>query len=308
MLPTAPRATAAARSAPTPPKASQVSTTTPHQDWTTTAQGKEPIGKLHIGEKVLAYNPNTRKMELQPVQHTWINHDTDLVDLTLTTTSFQQGKAVRVASEVIHTNQKHPFLTKEKGFLPVGQIKLGMHVLRADGQWGLVTGWKVVAGTQVMYNLEVARDHTFTVGVGEWVVHNCGGSDVPQGWEKGEEYPPDPLDDPNAVHPQTFTSSTGMEASFYPDTGNLQVGWMTKATQLLGLRSLVNWLGDSVQTISGSISDEFYQDFFQGNEDNAMQRLNDMASSIGFGNGDLQLENNPMKLIPRAWVIFSRIK
>ncbi len=121
-----------------------------------------------------------------------------------------------------------------------------------------------------MYNLEVARDHTFTVGVGEWVVHNCGGSDVPQGWEKGEEYPPDPLDDPNAVHPQTFTSSTGMGASFYPDTGNLQVGWMTKATQLLGLRSLVNWIGDSVQTISGSISDEFYQDFFQGNEDNAM--------------------------------------
>jgi guanyl-specific ribonuclease Sa len=45
-------------------------------------------------------------------------------------------------------------------------------VLRADGQWGVVTGWKVVAGTQVMYNLEVARDHTFTVGVGEWVVHN----------------------------------------------------------------------------------------------------------------------------------------
>jgi hypothetical protein len=24
-----------------------------------------------------------------------------------------------------------------------------------------------------MYNLEVAQDHTFTVGVGQWVVHNC---------------------------------------------------------------------------------------------------------------------------------------
>jgi len=78
-----------------------------------------------------------------------------------------------VASEVIHTNKKHPFLTREKGFLPLGQITIGMHVLRADGQWGVVTGWKVVAGTQVMYNLEVAQDHTFTVGVGEWVVHNC---------------------------------------------------------------------------------------------------------------------------------------
>jgi hypothetical protein len=147
---------------------------TPHQDWTPTAQGKEPIGKRHVGEKVLAYNSRTKQMEDQPILHVFLDHDNDLVDLTLTTTSFQQGKAVRVASEVIHTNKKRPFLTKEKGFLPVGQIKLGMHVLRADGQWGLVTGWKVVPGTQVMYNLEVARDHTFTVGVGEWVVHNCG--------------------------------------------------------------------------------------------------------------------------------------
>ena len=49
-----------------------------------------------------------------------------------------------------------------------------MHVLNADGTVGTVTGWKVVPGTQVMYNLEVAQDHTYTVGTGEWVVHNCG--------------------------------------------------------------------------------------------------------------------------------------
>src|SRR5579883_1747308 len=140
----------------------------------TTEQGKEPIGKLHIGEKVLAYNPNTKQMEDQPILHVFLDHDNDLVDLTLTTIHrTQQGRGVSRQSEVIHTNKKHPFRTKEKGFLPVGQIKLGMHVRRADGQWGLVTGWKVVPGTQVMYNLEVARDHTFTVGVGEWVVHNC---------------------------------------------------------------------------------------------------------------------------------------
>lgn len=60
--------------------------------------------------------------------------------------------------------------------MPVGQIKLGMHVLRADGSYGVVTGWRSVPGTSVMYNLEVAQDHTFTVGMGQWVVHNslCG--------------------------------------------------------------------------------------------------------------------------------------
>jgi hypothetical protein len=30
-----------------------------------------------------------------------------------------------------------------------------------------------------MYNLEVAQDHTFTVGDGQWVVHNCGVTGTP---------------------------------------------------------------------------------------------------------------------------------
>jgi RHS repeat-associated protein len=139
----------------------------------TTSLGEEPIGKLHIGEQVLAYNPKTGKMEQEPILHVWINHDHDLVDLTITTiTKGEHGKPATKTSEVVHTNQKHPFLTLEQGFLPVGKIKLGMHVLRADGRVGVVTGWKVVPGTEVMYNLEVAQDHTFTVGNGQWVVHN----------------------------------------------------------------------------------------------------------------------------------------
>lgn len=48
-------------------------------------------------------------------------------------------------------------------------------MLRADGRYGVITGYKVVPGAKVMYNLEVARDHTYTVGVGQWVVHNSDG-------------------------------------------------------------------------------------------------------------------------------------
>jgi hypothetical protein len=98
------------------------------------------------------------------------------VDLTLTTiTPATHGKPAMKTGEVIHTNQKHPFLSREKGFLSVGQIKLGMYVLRADGTYGVVTGRKMIPGTKVMYNLEVAQDHTYTVGAGQWVGHNhCG--------------------------------------------------------------------------------------------------------------------------------------
>jgi hypothetical protein len=118
---------------------------------------------------VLAYNPKTHRMELEPVVRVWINHDSDLVDLTVaTSTHAPHSTVVQKHSEVLHTNQRHPFLTLEKGFVPVSQITLGMHVLNAHGSVGVVTGWKAVAGTQVMYNLEVAQDHTYTVGAGEW--------------------------------------------------------------------------------------------------------------------------------------------
>jgi hypothetical protein len=33
-----------------------------------------------------------------------------------------------------------------------------------------------VPGTQAMYHLDVAQDHTYTVGTGQWVVHNCLGN------------------------------------------------------------------------------------------------------------------------------------
>ncbi len=99
-----------------------------------TVHGEQAIGTIKVGEQVWAYNPKTHKMELEPVQHVWINHDSDLVDLTLTSiTPGGHGRAVTKTSETIHTNQKHPFLTEEKGFLPVGQITLGMHMLQRMG-------------------------------------------------------------------------------------------------------------------------------------------------------------------------------
>ncbi len=104
-----------------------------------------------------------------------MHSDNDLVDLTLTTTmSTQHGKPATKSSEVVHTNKKHPFFTLEHGFLPVAKIMIGMHILHANGSVGVVTGWKIVLGVTMMYNLEVAQDHTFTVGDGQWVVHNCG--------------------------------------------------------------------------------------------------------------------------------------
>ncbi|HVB24546.1 MAG TPA: RHS repeat-associated core domain-containing protein [Ktedonobacteraceae bacterium] len=139
-----------------------------------TARGEQEIGTLKVGEQVWSYNPQMKKMELEPIQHIWLNHDVDLVDLTLVATVEKAHDKPTKQDELIHTNEKHPFLTKEKGFIPVSQLKLGMHVLEANGSYGVVAKLVVVPGAMWMYNLTVAQDHTYAVGLEQWIVHNCG--------------------------------------------------------------------------------------------------------------------------------------
>jgi hypothetical protein len=146
-----------------------------------TAAGAQAIGALKVGEKVWAYNPTAKKMELEPIKHVWINHDDDLVDLAISyTTKDKQGHPVEQV-DTIHTNKKHPFLTQKHGFTPVAQFISGMRIVRADGSLGTVVAWEVVPGTSTMYNLEIAQDHTYTVSDGHWVVHNCGNTALRDG-------------------------------------------------------------------------------------------------------------------------------
>jgi len=37
-----------------------------------------------------------------------------------------------------------------------------MHLLEANGSYGVVSGWKLVPGAAVMYNLEVAQDENIS--------------------------------------------------------------------------------------------------------------------------------------------------
>ncbi len=70
----------------------------------------------------------------------WINHDNDLVDATITyVVAAKHGQSPQKKSEVIHSTQKHPFLTVEKGFTALGQVHSGMHIVGADGSIGTVT-------------------------------------------------------------------------------------------------------------------------------------------------------------------------
>ena len=62
----------------------------------------------------------------------------------------------------------------EAGFVPVSNLHVGMHLVEGTGQIAIIEDWLVIAGSQTMYNLTVQQDHTYTVGNGQFIVHNEG--------------------------------------------------------------------------------------------------------------------------------------
>jgi len=158
-----------------------------------TPDGEKAIGTLKEGDQVTAYDPASKQTSTQTVQQVFINHDTDLLDVTLSlnagttkaesapTKSKQQDAEVAShgshappsTHETIHTTQKHPWLTTDKGWVKASDLRVGEQVQRLDGTTATITALKVVVGEQDMYDLTVSQVHTFAVGGNQYVVHNC---------------------------------------------------------------------------------------------------------------------------------------
>jgi hypothetical protein len=151
-----------------------------------TPTGEQAIGTLKVGQKVQAYNPATKTVSIQTGQHVFVNQDTDLIDITLAVhpvsnrTKPQQVAVVSHGSqtppvqiETVHTTQKHPWLTT-RGWITAGKFHRRDQVQQLDGSTAMVIGLKLLAGATAMYDLTVSTVHTFAVGHGQFVVHNCG--------------------------------------------------------------------------------------------------------------------------------------
>ncbi len=108
--------------------------------------GEQEIGTLAVCDKVTAYDPSSGKTATQTVQHVFLNHDTDLLDVTLASTdtsgqhmaasnATRKAQQVMVVShglrappsevngsattrETVHTTDIHPWLTSDRGWAP----------------------------------------------------------------------------------------------------------------------------------------------------------------------------------------------
>ncbi len=163
------------------------------------------IGSLKVGDQVTAYDPSTGKSSTQTVQHVWLNHDTDLLDVTLHedghgTQASSSDKTQQVATkahgsqappsdETIHTTQKHPWLTTDRGWVPAGELRVGEQVVELGGRTATIAALAVRPGAATYYNLTVSTLHTYGVGTSRAVVHNanCVGNTVNNAKARGLE-------------------------------------------------------------------------------------------------------------------------
>ncbi|MEU9343738.1 polymorphic toxin-type HINT domain-containing protein [Streptomyces sp. NPDC048278] len=134
------------------------------------AGGKtKSISKIKVGDKVQAADPKTGKQQgARTVQHVWINHDHDLLNLTIRT------KTGNTAT--IHTTTNHPFWNNTThGWVSAGQLHRGDALNTSANGHVSVLARQVTSGAASRWNLTVQQLHTYYVlaGTTPVLVHNC---------------------------------------------------------------------------------------------------------------------------------------
>ncbi len=78
-----------------------------------------------------------------------------------------------VDEELIVTTTDHPFYTTNEEWVEAGDLEPGDRIVQADGTPGEVQSSQATIQPQMMWDLTVADAHTFFVGSGQSLVHNC---------------------------------------------------------------------------------------------------------------------------------------
>ncbi|TWV53460.1 hypothetical protein FRZ03_09925 [Streptomyces misionensis] len=138
------------------------------------AGGKtKAIGKIKTGDKVESADPETGKHKgARTVQHIWINHDKDLLDVTVRDKNGHKA--------TLHTTANHPFWNDTShSWKPAGELRRGNALNTADDGHAYVVRTRVTPGTADRWNLTVQQLHTYYVVAGGTpiLVHN---TDVPE--------------------------------------------------------------------------------------------------------------------------------
>lgn len=125
-----------------------------------TKDGVQAISNLELGDQVLAYEEATGEIGYHPVVALWAHQDPVIVSLT-------------IDGEVIETTPEHPFYTANGEWVTAADLHVDDEIRQANWDKGVVEAIVFTPVPQTMYNFTVATAHTYFVGEGQWLVHNC---------------------------------------------------------------------------------------------------------------------------------------
>ncbi|WP_432978319.1 LamG-like jellyroll fold domain-containing protein [Dactylosporangium sp. CA-233914] len=161
------------------------------------------IEDVKLGDEVAATDPDTGTTSAKPVIRLWLNHDTELTDLTIRVKSSSADKAassktskvakvgaalvaaavvaVGVTTTVLHTTQHHPFWNRTTNeWSNAVDLKPGDELKTDEGATAEVVEVHNFTGAQDMRDLTVADVHTYyVVAAGRsLLVHNIAGCPI----------------------------------------------------------------------------------------------------------------------------------
>lgn len=132
----------------------------------------KPIEQVKIGDQVQATDPDTGESSPQAVVGTIIGQgEKHLVEITVDT----DGVTGEVTGTVTATDG-HPFwLPEQQAWTRADQLEVGAMLQTAAGTWVQVAALRKWTAQERVYNLTVAKDHTYYVlaGAKAVLVHNC---------------------------------------------------------------------------------------------------------------------------------------
>ena len=119
----------------------------------------KPIGKISAGDMVESADPTTGKdAGGRSVRHLWVNHDTDLLDVTV-----DDGNG----RTTVHTTADHPFYDDTtKAFVRADHLVPGDRLASTAGHRATVAAITPTPGVADRYNLTVTELHTYYVVAG----------------------------------------------------------------------------------------------------------------------------------------------
>jgi RHS repeat-associated protein len=155
-----------------------------------TEEGARPIEEIKEGDSVLSWDEGSGRVEYQRVTQTFVRRAEALVAVTIE----GEGGAPLV------TTDEHPFYIHrardslggdedgEGSWVAAGALRAGDYARRPAGEWARILKVEARAEQATVYNLEVARNHTYFVGALGVLVHNTCGPNWPKTPEEMDDF------------------------------------------------------------------------------------------------------------------------